>query len=198
MQENIWYLSGPIWLTTVLCQAGWRTIKQDPISSFSQPLLGQGKGRAEAALCSRAQVDHLWETQSLSLPATGIHPVLWFLTQPVELQNSPVLFEMLTDSLEGSSLYRGQDMPLALIIRAPKTSGKLNVQLHAVQSGIRAAKVPLLHTGSSGKVGDVSLFVGWWRSTLPKWVFIFLPSRWGFYPRQSRQCKANLLAVQDL
>lgn len=67
---------------------------------------------------------------------------------------------MLTDSLEGSSLYRGQDMPLALIISVPKTSGKLNVQLHAAQSGIRAAKVPLLHTGSSGKAGDVSLFVG--------------------------------------
>lgn len=95
-------------------------------------------------------------------------------------------------------LYKGQDMPLAQRINAPKTSGKLNIQLQAAQPGRCTAKVPLLHTGSSGKAGNVSLFAGWWRSTLPKLVFICLPKRWEVYPRQSRQCKANLLAVPAL
>lgn len=179
-------------------QAGWRTIKQDPISSCSQPLLGLGKGRAEADLCSRAQADCLWETQCLSLPAAGMHPVLPFLTQTIELQSNPVLFEMLKDSLEMFFLYKGQDMPLAQSISASKASGKLNVQLHAAQPGRCAAEAPLLHTVSSGKAGNVSLSVDWWRSTHPKCAFICLPKRWEVYPRQSSQCKANLLAVPAL
>lgn len=40
---------------------------------------------------------------------------------------------MLKDSLEVFSLYKGQDMPLAQSISAPKPSGKLNIQLHAAQ-----------------------------------------------------------------
>lgn len=74
--------------------------------------------------------------QGLSLPAAGIHTVQRFLTQPVELQSNPLLSEMLKDSLEVFSLYKGQDMPLAQSISAPKPSGKLNIQLHAAQEDL--------------------------------------------------------------
>lgn len=59
-----------------------------------------------------------------------------FLTQPVELQSNPVLSEMLKDSLELFSLYKGQDMPLARSISAPKPSGKLNIPLQAAQEEV--------------------------------------------------------------
>lgn len=51
-------------------------------------------------------MDCLWETQLSSPPATGIHPVLRFLTQTVELQSNAVLFEMLKGSLEVFPLYK--------------------------------------------------------------------------------------------
>lgn len=143
-------------MTTVLCQVfpGWlENQKAGPNLQLRAALAGPGEGQS-SAVCSRVQADCLWDTQRLSLPAAGIHPVLQLLTRTGELQSNPVLFEMLKGSLEGFSFCKGQDMPLAQSIGARKTFGELNIQLHAAQPGRWAAKVPLLHPGSSAKAAD--------------------------------------------
>lgn len=134
-------------------QAGWRAIKQDP--AFAGPGEGQDRGN-----CLQQGSCGLPVRDPVLASASNGHSVLPFLTHAVELQHRPVL----RDSLEVFFLY----------IR-PKSPTGINQQCtqHVWEAGsyadvdgcsptgeISAAKVPLLHIGSSGKADRVSLVVG--------------------------------------
>lgn len=90
--------------------------------------------------------------------------MLQFLTHAVELQHASVLFEMTRDSLEVFCLYIRPRYPTAVNQRCTQgiweARSSANADGCSPTSEIGAAKVPLLHIGSSGKADRVSLVVG--------------------------------------